>query len=148
MRLPVDRRAMDVSITRFTLDADAAALSAALLVPIANAMCKFLWILLGFVDQLRFVPLQKRQRNFRSCPFEATPQYRLELLQHYPFTHFIHSTYQRARNTRGPEQPSVCVHLASAQNSKASAPMSILYLANLYTKGSAFADPEIRSPEF
>ena len=37
IRLPVDRRAMDVSMSRFTLDADAAALSAALLVAIASA---------------------------------------------------------------------------------------------------------------
>jgi hypothetical protein len=38
IRLPVDRRAMDVSMSRFTLDADAAALSAALLVAIASAI--------------------------------------------------------------------------------------------------------------
>ena len=38
MRLPDDRRAMDVSMSRFTLDADAAALSAALLVAIASAI--------------------------------------------------------------------------------------------------------------
>ena len=40
IRLPVDRRAMDVSMSRFTLDADAAALSAALLVAIASAKIK------------------------------------------------------------------------------------------------------------
>jgi hypothetical protein len=38
MRLPEDRRYMDVSMSRFTLDADAASLSAALLVAIAIAI--------------------------------------------------------------------------------------------------------------
>ena len=42
MRLPEDRRAIDVSMSRLTLEADAAALRAALLVAIASASLEFL----------------------------------------------------------------------------------------------------------
>jgi hypothetical protein len=42
MRLPEDRRAIDVSMSRLTLEAEAAALRAALLVAIASAILKFL----------------------------------------------------------------------------------------------------------
>jgi hypothetical protein len=43
MRKPVDRRAIDVSMSRFTLEADAAAKEAALFVAIASAivLCPF-----------------------------------------------------------------------------------------------------------
>ena len=43
MRLPEDRRAIDVSMSRLTLEAEAAALRAALLVAIASAILKFLY---------------------------------------------------------------------------------------------------------
>ena len=42
MRLPEDRRAIDVSMSLLTLEAEAAALRAALLVAIASAILKFL----------------------------------------------------------------------------------------------------------
>ena len=42
MRLPEDRRAIDVSMSRLTLEAAAAALRAALLVAIASAILEFL----------------------------------------------------------------------------------------------------------
>jgi hypothetical protein len=42
MRLPEDRRAIDVSMSRLTLEAEAAALRAALLVAIASAILEFL----------------------------------------------------------------------------------------------------------
>ncbi len=42
IRLPEDRRAIDVSISRLTLEAEAAALRAALLVAIASAILEFL----------------------------------------------------------------------------------------------------------
>jgi hypothetical protein len=57
MRLPEDRRAIDVSMSRLTLEAEAAALRAALLVAIASAILEFLILacsLLHSGDGLRF----------------------------------------------------------------------------------------------